>query len=430
MKRVCFGLFLLLMVSLPVSAALQIEITQGVEGALPIAIVPFYWEGSDMAARTDVSMIVEADLYRSGRFAPLPAEDFLAFPHERTQVNFKDWRILGVEYLVIGRMRPAGAMTAIEFQLFDVFSGERMAGYTIRSSAAELRYKTHQISDIIYESIIGVPGAFATRIAYVTQTKDNTGQAKYSLYIADADGFNPRPVLHSREPVMSPSWSPDGQKIAYVSFEDARPVIYIQAVASGKREMVSNAKGLNGAPSWSPDGQQMALVLSKDGNPEIYTLNLRTRALTRLTRSYAIDTEPVWSPSGDAIVFTSDRGGKPQLYRVTIPGGAVTRLTFEGKYNARASFSPDGKRLAMVHGAAGKYHIAVLELATGALQVLTDGALDESPSFAPNGSMIIYASQKGQRGVLAAVSVDGGVKQRLMLQIGDTREPAWSPFVR
>jgi len=410
------------------SAALTIEITQGMEGALPIAIVPFGWEGPLPEAPLDVAGVITADLYRSGRFSPLSEEDFLARPQEGSQINFTNWSILGVENLVVGRLRTVQSEYIIQFQLFDVFRAKQVTGYSIRTNEQNLRHTAHQISDIIYEALIGEPGAFATRIAYVTEMRNATGKRRYSLQVADADGFDPKPVLNSTQPLMSPSWSPDGTKLSYVSFENGRPHIYIQDVRTGKRELISSRTGLNGAPAWSPDGKRLALVLSKDGSPDIYILNLTNNRLQRITHSYAIDTEPVWTPDGRSLLFTSDRGGQPQIYRVGIADGREERLTFEGAYNARPTLSPDGRLLAMVHGEKGIYNIALMEMDTGALRVLTDARLDESPSFAPNGSMIIYATEDRNRGVLQAVSVDGRVRQRLFLQQGDAREPAWSPY--
>lgn len=409
-------------------AALTIEITKGVEGAMPIAIVPFGWEGPLPKAPLDIAGIISADLYRSGRFSPLPERDFLARPQEGSQINFTNWSILGVENLVVGRLRAVGSEYVVQFQLFDVFRTTQVTGYSIRTNEQNLRHAAHQISDIIYEALIGEPGAFATRIAYVTEMVESSGKRRYSLQVADADGFDPRPILNSTQPLMSPAWSPDGARLSYVSFENARPHIYIQDVRTGKRELVSSHTGLNGAPAWSPDGHRLALVLSKDGSPDIYILHLNNNRLQRITSNFAIDTEPVWTPDGRSIVFTSDRGGQPQIYRIDIANGRETRLTFEGAYNARPSLSPDGRLLAMVQGNKGIYNIAVMEMNTGVLRVLTDARLDESPSFAPNGSMIIYATEDKNRGVLQAVSVDGRVRQRLFLQHGDAREPAWSPY--
>lgn len=411
-----------------VHAALTIEITQGMAGATPIAVVPFGWEGAPSSEPVNVGRIIASDLHRSGLFLPLPDEDLLSRPHEGTEVNFRDWRILGVENLVVGKMRMAGKEYIVQFQLFDVFRNNQMTGYSIRTSRDELRHAAHQISDIIFETLTGKPGAFATRIAYVTETRTSSDERYYSLQVADADGYNPRPILNSKKPIMSPAWSPDGKKLAYVSFENGRPEIYVQVVSSGQREQVTGFRGLNGAPAWSPDGKKLAVVLSTAGSPDIFILDLKSKKLKRLTRSYAIDTEPVWSPTGDELVFTSDRGGQPQLYRISINGGGVERLTFEGNYNARARYSPDGRSLAMVHRDNGDYRIAVMNLENGTLRVLTDTSLDESPSFAPNGSMIIYATDVGNRGVLSAVSVDGRVRQKLVLQEGDAREPVWSPY--
>jgi len=418
----------------PARAVLNIEITQGVDEATPIAVVPF--GNSGMATLpVDLAEIISADLQRSGRFSPLPRRDFLARPSEGRQVRFKDWRVLNAENLVIGKITRSGNGYTIQFQLFDVFRGVQLVGYNIPADGrvlpvSGLRRAAHQIADIIYEALTGERGVFATRIAYVTAVEGLSGALKYSLMVADADGYGSRAVLNSKQPLLSPSWSPNGKWLAYASFEKRRPKLFIQEIVSGRREMLTSFPGLNGAPSWSPNGRKLAMVLSKDGNPEIYLYDRSRKKLRRLTHHLGIDTEPVWAPDGRSIVFTSDRGGQPQLYRISVNGGDAQRLTFEGKYNAKASFSPDGKLLAMVHGANGKYYIALLELETGILRVLTDGALDESPSFAPNGSMIIYATRGRRSGVLAAVSVDGRVKQRLSLPEGDAREPAWSPFKR
>jgi len=415
--------------SLQAAGALTIEITEGEEGALPIAVVPFGVQGG-VAPAEDLAALIAADLKRSGRFKTLPVNDMLARPQSGSEVEFRDWKVLGMEDLVVGSIKPNGSGGyLVRFQLFDVFRGEQLAGYNIPATSRNLRTTGHHIADIIYEKLTGERGAFATRIAYVTSTGSGKNQ-RISLKVADADGHNPQTIVTSREPLMSPAWSPDGRKLAYVSFEHGKPAIYIQEVFTGKRRKVTSYKGINGAPAWSPDGRRLAMTLSKDGNPEIYVFNLNRKGLTRLTNHYAIDTEPAWSPDGRAIVFTSDRGGKPQIYKVPAAGGKAKRVTFEGSYNARASYSPDGKLLALVTRVGRNYRIGVLDLQTGGLQVLSDGKLDESPSFAPNGSMIIYATKAGGKGELAAVSVDGRVRQRLALQEGDVREPVWSPFTR
>lgn len=407
-------------------AALTIEITQGVEGAVPIAVVPFGPIGANLPV--DMADVISADLRRSGRFAPVARDDLIARPYEASQVNFRDWRLLKSDNLVIGKVTPFGAGYVAQFQLFDVFRGVQLAGYSIRSGANSLRRTAHQIADMIYETLTGEPGAFATRIAYITVTDSKNGKRLYSLEVADSDGFNPKSVVQSSQPLMSPAWSPDASRLAYVSFENKLPRIYEQDLRSGRRELITSFRGINGAPAWSPDGTKMALVLSKDGNPDIYVMDMQSKRLRRLTDSLGIDTEPSWSPDGRSIIFTSDRGGSPQIYRMPSSGGRAERLTFEGNYNARASYSADGNSIVMVHGTNNRFQIAVLNLQNGAMQVLTDGKLDESPSFAPNGRMIIYATEEKMRGVLAAVSVDGRVKQRLSAREGDAREPAWAPI--
>jgi TolB protein len=410
-------------------AILTIEITQGTDAGLPMAIVPFGLSGKERPPQ-DVAAIVEADLLRSGRFSPLDKKVFVARPVEDRQVVFKDWRIVKAEALVIGNIKPAGqGRWQVEFRLYDVFKEKQLAGYTYAVTADRLRAVAHQISDLIYEKLTGEPGVFATRIAYVT--REPAGRKfSFRLQVADADGYNPVTVLNSAEPLMSPAWSPDGTRLAYVSFEQQRPVLFMQNVITSARTRLAEYNGINSAPAWSPDGTRLALTLSRDGNPEIYVMQLADLSLTRLTQHPAIDTEPSWSPDGRQIVFTSDRGGKPQIYRMPAAGGTAERLTFEGEYNARASYSPDGKMLTLISGAAGRYHAALLHLSTAVLQVLTDTPLDESPTFAPNGSLVLYATERGGHGVLASVSSDGRVRQSLKLQEGDVREPAWSPFLR
>jgi TolB protein len=432
MQKLIFFILVLMTWQTTVQADLTIEITEGVEGALPIAVVPFGWQGSG-PPKENMASIIDADLHRSGRFKTLPQVDMLARPTSGEEVAFKDWRALGIEYLVVGQVQRSGLKGyTVRFQLFDVYRGEQLTGYSIPTTAPNLRTTAHRIADLVYEKLMGAPGAFATRIAYITSVKVAGEQGKKKtrndLRIADADGYNPQTIVSSSEPLMSPAWSPDGRKIAYVSFEEGRSAIYVQGVYTGNRQKVTDYKGINGAPAWSPDGRKLAMALSKGGNLDIYVFDLATKKLQQLTHNYAIDTEPAWSPDGRSIVFTSDRGGKPQIYQIPSYGGKAKRLTFQNAYNARASFSPDGKLLTLVTREDGNYRIAVQDLETGIMQVLSRGNLDESPSFAPNGSMIIYASKAGHQGVLAAVSVDGRVRQRLALQEGDVREPVWSPF--
>jgi TolB protein len=318
----------------------------------------------------------------------------------------------------------------VQFRLYDVFKGSQIAGFRYTVGAGMLRSVAHQISDIIYEKITGEPGAFNTRIAYVTREAPPGVKPVYKLQVADSDGFNPQTVARSPESLMSPAWSPDGKRLAYVSFEDKRSKVYIQNMTDGRRTMVAEFTGINGAPAWSPDGRSLALTLSRDGNAEIYVMQLDTRALRRLTRDPAIDTEASWSPDGRDIVFTSDRAGTPQIYRMSASGGAAERLTFEGDYNARSSYAADGKSITFISRSQGGFRVAVLRLDNRTAQVLTETSLDESPSFAPNGRMIIYATEVRGRGVLASVSADGRVRQLFKLEEGDVREPAWSPYNR
>jgi TolB protein len=352
----------------------------------------------------------------------------LARPTRGDEVDFRDWRALNIENLVIGEVAPNGpGGYLVKFYLYDVFRGEQITGYSMPTTARDLRATAHHIADIIYETLTGEPGAFATRIAYVTSVRQGTDKERVELRIADADGYNPQTIVSSDEPLMSPAWSPDGTKLAYVSFENAQPSIWVQEVFTGRREKMTSFKGINGAPAWSPDGRYLAMTLSKDGNPDIFVMDIARRSLRPLTRHRSIDTEPAWAPDGKSLVFTSDRGGSPQIYRVSVNGGDATRVSFEGGYNARASFSPDGRLLSMVTRVDGQYRIAILDTETRDFRVMSTGRLDESPSFAPNGSMIIYATRVTGKGVLAAVSTDGRVEQRLRLQEGDVREPVWSP---
>ena len=411
-------------------AILTIEITRGVDIGTPIAIVPFGWEGTVQLPQ-NISDVIEADLSRSGRFAVLPRKDFISLPHEDKDVVFKDWRILKAEALVIGSIRlVAPGKYQVQFRLYDVFKGSQIAGFRYTIGAEMLRSVAHQISDIIYEKITGEPGAFNTRIAYVTREEPPGVKPVYKLQVADSDGVNPQTVVRSPEPLMSPAWSPDGNRLGYVSFEEKRSKIYVQNLIDGRRELVAEYTGINGAPAWSPDGRTLAMALSRDGNAEIYTMSLGARSLRRLTYDQAIDTEPAWSPDGRDIIFTSDRAGTPQIYRMSASGGTAERLTFDGDYNARASYAADGKSITLVSRSQGGFRIAVLKLDNRAIQILTETVLDESPSFAPNGRMIIYATEVRGRGVLASVSADGRVRQLFKLEEGDVREPAWSPYNR
>jgi TolB protein len=420
--------FLMLAFS-PLNAALTIEISEGTEGALPIAVVPFDTSKVASQLSEDIAQIVTNDLNRSGVLTVLSRNSLPATPYYSHEVKYPAWRAAGQDYLVVGRaMEKTTGQYEIQFQLLDVLKQKQLIGYSLQTTKRKLRASAHDISDLIYQKITGIRGAFNTRIAYI-RAQRNQGR-KYILQVADTDGFNAQTVLESDEPLMSPSWSPDGDSLAYVSFENRRPEIFIQHLSTAKRSKVSGFKGINSAPSWSPNGEFLALVLSKDGGPDIYLMNVESKRLTRLTRHRGIDTEPVWSGDGQSIIFTSDRSGSPQIYEVAATGGKPRRITFEGQYNSAASVSPDGKYIAMVHGEAGQFKIAQMELDTGNLTVLTDSTLDESPSFAPNGKMVLYASTRGDNGVLYAVSVDGRGKHKLSDQTGDIREPVWGPYKR
>lgn len=430
MFRQWFKLIALLiaLVPWPAHAVLTIEITGGSEAALPIAIVPFGQEG--YAPPENLSDIISNDLASSGRFAPLEKRDLISQPHEGEQVNFQDWRLLRSEGLLIGKISSQdGENYQVQFQLFDVYKAEQLVGKRYNVPAGGLRNLAHQIADIVYETLTGEKGVFSTRLAFVTEMKNADGSKRFALQVSDADGANPRTVLQSTQPILSPNWAPDGQQLTYVSFENGKAEVYVQQLNSGRRNSVASFRGLNSAPAWSPDGKKLALTLSKNGNPEIYVLELASGNLSRVTHnSQAIDTEAVWMPNGRELLFTSDRGGRPQIYRVDADGGRAERVTFEGSYNASADISPDGRTMAMVHAVNGQFHIAIQDLQSGAVQVLTDTTADESPSFAPNGRMILYATEQKGRGVLAAVSVDGRIKQRLGESGSAVREPAWSPF--
>ena len=430
MRKILYTL-LFLLVSQLAQAKLEIEIIQGNASALPIAIIPMQWQATDPRPQTGVADVVSSDLHRSGLFDPLDEEDMVDRPVDAESIRYGTWRLLKVDYIVIGQVKDAAGGTGydISYQLFDVHTQEALLSQITTVGLGDLRFGSHRVADAIYEKLTGVAGAFSTRIAYISATGLGNDQ-NYQLFVADADGFNPQAVVGSPEPLLSPNWSPDGQRLAYVSFEKGNSAIYVQNVATGQRELVSSGKGINGAPAFSPDGRFMAMTLSFSGNPEIYIRDLTTGQKRQLTQHWAIDTEPVWSPDSQWVYFTSDRGGKPQIYRVPVTGGNPSRITLEGDYNARASISPDGTRIAMAHGRGNEYRIAVLDIDTGRVRVLTPGVLDESPSFAPNGSMILYATREGPRGVLSAVSVDGNVRQRLILTEGDVREPAWSPVIR
>lgn len=420
-------LLCVLTLSAPVQAVIEIEITQGGDNAIPIAIVPFGWKGKGELPE-DIAKIVGADLQRSGNFAPLNREDLVASPVSGDVPRYANWRLSGADFLLIGGARPSDKGYHLEFQLYDVLQQTLLSGFSFEVTDQTLRSAAHQISDEVYEEILGIPGAFNTQIAFVSVV-GKVGDRTYQLQLADADGENPQAMLTSPRPILSPAWAPDGIRIAYVSFENrTQSAIYIQDRQKGSREKVISRVGINGAPAWSPDGKNMAVTLSYEGNPDIYILQISNGRLRRLTQSDAIDTEAIWLDN-DTLIFTSDRSGGPQIYQVSSRGGRAKRLTFEGGYNASASVSPDGSTIAFVHGAGAGFQIAAIDRKSGLFQTLTQGTLDEAPSFSPNGQMIIYATEKNGRGTLGAVSLDGSVVQSLSLDGGGSvREPAWSPY--
>lgn len=429
MRVFLFVFFTLVASAQQAYAQLTIEITQGVDNPISIAVVPFDWQGSGLP-KEDVSKIIEADLFRTGQFSKVERDDMLSQPHQQSEVYYRDWRALGVDYLLVGRMMPSSNQLVAQFELFDVYAEKRVLSGSESSLGSNPRGVAHNVSDRVYEKITGIRGAFSTRIMYVSAVKQGRAQFKYRLLQADVDGARETVILEQDQPILTPAWAPDGETIAYVSFETTRPAIFMHNLRTGKRDQLTNFQGLNGAPAWSPDGRHLAMVLSKDGSPDIYVMDIATRQLKRVTRHFAIDTEPSWMPDGKSIIYTSDRGGRPQIYQVTLATGYEERLTFEGRYNARARVVPDGSGIIMVHQGEGDYHIALLDIDRGSIEVLTETALDESPSISPNGSMLLYATKYQGKGILAAVSLDGGVKFRLPSKFGDVREPSWSPFLK
>ena len=409
------------------SAVLTIQITGGVQAGMPIAVVPFEWRGQG-APPVDIRSVIAADLHRSGRFEILPVEDFLSRPSDHREVRYKDWRLIKAEALVVGRMKALGGNRfEVRFQLFDVFQEKQLASYHGEVDGARLRKIAHQTSDHIVKALIGKEPSFDSRIAYVTVEKVASKGPTYRLMVADSDGFSPQEILLSSDPILSPAWSPNGRYLAYVSFEDGWSKVLVQEIDTGNRVKMSEYPGINSAPAWSPDGRQLALSLSHEGNSEIYLMDIESRRLQRLTHHSAIDTEPAWAPNGRSLIFTSDRSGRPQIYRIPTAGGKAVRLTFEGRENSRASMSPDGKNLLMVTNNGNGHQIGVFSMSNKHLRTLTSGPLDESPTFAPNGSMALYATKRGGRELLEIVSANGRARQVLRFQQGAVHSPAWSP---
>lgn len=416
-------------------AGLTIEISDSFENALPIAIVPFGYDasigqtGMKVPLPVDLAEVISSDLRRSGRFKPVAESRMPSKPTEVEQLVFDQWRSLDVDNLLMGKVVDQGnGFYQIDIRLMDVLRKNQLIGKRwTQIPQASLRQVAHQISDLIYQELTGIRGAFNTQIAYVMLRKNN-GKRLFTLEIADADGFNPQAILKSNQPIMSPTWSPDGRKLAYVSFEKGRSMIVVQSLDGSSRKIIAQYKGINGAPAWSPDGQKLALTLSKDGSADIYILDMNTQNLRRVTNHGAIETESVWAPDGKSLYFNSDRRGQPQIFQVFLDSGQVERISYEGRYNSNPDVSPDGRYVAMVHGNGG-FNVALQDTVNNKFTILTNTFLDESPSFSPNGEMILYAASKGGKGILAVVSVDGKASQVLKVNDGEVREPAWGPFV-
>jgi len=409
------------------SAQLSIEITGAGGQRIPIAIAPFAGEAALGTGNSPViSAIVRADLERSGLFRTLEVPAFNPPLTEAAGVNNAEWRARLADALVLGSVatRPDGRFE-VRFKLFDTVKGADLSGVAYTLSREQARTTAHRIADYVYEKLTGEKGVFSTRIAFVVKRGK-----RFELQIADADGAGEETALASFEPIISPAWSPDGRRLAYVSFENKKPVVYVHSLADGKRQVAANFKGSNSAPAWAPDGTRLAVSLSRDGGSQIFLINADGSGVRRLAQSSGIDTEPVFSPDGLTIYFTSDRGGSPQIYRMPASGGEAQRVTFNGTYNVSPRISPDGKVLAYISRNDGKFQVATMDLASRQVQILTDSDKDESPSFAPNGRMILLATVNAGRGVLFAVSLDGRIKQRLPYAGGDVREPAWGPFVK
>ncbi|PAU52113.1 MULTISPECIES: Tol-Pal system beta propeller repeat protein TolB [Pseudomonas] len=413
-----------------VQAADPLVVTSGTDRATPIAVVPFGWQGGSVLPE-DMAEIIGNDLRNSGSFEPIPRQNMISLPTQASEVIYRDWKALGAQYVLVGSIVPAGGRLQVQFALFNVATEQQVLTGSVGGGVDQLRDMAHHIADQSFEKLTGIKGAFSTRLLYVTAERFAVNNTRYTLQRSDYDGARAVTLLQSREPILSPRFAPDGRRIAYVSFEQKRPRIFIQHIDTGRREQITNFEGLNGAPAWSPEGNRLAFVLSRDGNPEIYVMDLGSRQLRRVTNNASIDTEPFWGKDGQTIYFTSDRGGKPQIYKMNINGGAAERVTFIGNYNANPKLSADEKTLVMVHRQEGftVFRVAAQDLQRGNLRVLSETSLDESPTVAPNGTMLIYATRQQGRGVLMLVSINGRVRLPLPTAQGEVREPSWSPYL-
>lgn len=413
-----------------VQAADPLVISSGTDRATPIAVVPFGWQGGNVLPE-DMAEIIGSDLRNSGVFEPIPRQNMISLPTQAAEVIYRDWQALGAQYVLVGSIVPNAGRLQVQFALFNVTTQQQVMTGSVGGGVDQLRDMAHHIADQSFEKLTGVKGAFSTRMLYVTAERFGVNNTRYTLQRSDYDGARAVTLLQSREPILSPSFAPDGRRIAYVSFEQKRPRIFVQHIDTGRREQITNFEGLNGAPAWSPDGNRLAFVLSRDGNPEIYVMDMGSRQLRRVTNQPSIDTEPFWGKDGQTLYFTSDRSGKPQIYKTNINGGSAERVTFIGNYNANPKLSADEKTLVMIHRQDGYtvFKVAAQDLQRGNLRILSDTSLDESPTVAPNGTMVIYATRQQGRGVLVLASTNGRVRLPLPTAQGEVREPSWSPYL-
>lgn len=427
MSRRWYVVVFLLFFQSSVYAALELELTQGIDSAIPVAVTPFSGDKSETA--TEVSQVIRSDLQNSGLLRVIDKDNGDRYSEDATSVHYGFWRKFHIDNVVFGKVVDKGNHKFdILVSLIETVGSKKVLfnkEFTIPSK--EARRLAHHISDLIYQELTGERGVFSTRIAYVVLSEKNK-KRQFRLEVADSDGHNPQTLLVSSQPIMSPAWSPDAKQIAYVSFENTKSEIYTVDVANGQRRLITSFPGINGAPSWSPDGSQLLIVLSKSGSPNLYSVNMKTRHMKVITKGFAINTEPAWAPDGKSVIFTSNRGGGPQIYQYNLATKSISRVTYNGSYNARASFTPDGERIVLLNGEGGLFNIAVQDVQTDKMQLLTRAGQSESPTVSPNGKMVLFATHYGGKGVLSMVSIDGRVRLRLPSRDGNVQEPAWEPF--